>query len=55
VDDDGSISGGVDDASVILDRDTHAASSNPPTVTFVQDGNQTIVDLPRKRKKRQNP
>ena len=56
VDDDGSITGGVDDASVILDRDTHAASSsNPPTVTFVQDGNQTIVDLPRKRKKRQNP
>ena len=55
VDDDGSITGGVDDASVILDRNTHAASSNPPTVTFVQDGDQTIVDLPWKRKKRQNP
>ena len=30
----------------------HAASSNPLTVTIAQDGDQTIVDLPQKRKKR---
>ena len=55
VNDDGNSAGIVNDASVISDRNTLAASSNPLTVTFAQDGDQTIVDLPRKRKKRQTP
>ena len=55
VNDDGNSAGIVNDASVISDRNTLAASSNPLTVTFAQDGDQTIVDLPQKRKKRQTP